>query len=177
MGVVRSPVGRGMKLWDHARVVGQVVMLASVTCGPSDRRPSPPTGYGPPPPPPGDGRYGGQGVNVQPDGPPGGAGMPPNAEVRPGHGARRADADCTNGEFRDFARNGEQGCCTRFCPPGVVISRAIEAEQQVWMEGRCSSVKCSVAPPSPCPAEGFRVTLIPRCERGRCVGEVKRTGG
>lgn len=167
------------------RVTSVVALLAWVGCArSSSERPLPPgygPGYGQRPSPygPGPGQTGPSGGGPSPS--PGGAlgqgpALPPGVEVQPGHGTCRLDADCTNGDFRDFLRQGEQACCTQFCPPGDVISLAIEAEQRGWLRDRCPAVKCSVAPPSPCPSEGFKMKLIPRCDRGQCVGEVRRTG-
>lgn len=60
-----------------------------------------------------------------------------------------------------------EDCCTVWCEPSAFTTEEAARIRAVRDE-RCPRVRCSVAPPSPCPPPRFR-RPVARCERGACV--------
>ncbi len=98
-----------------------------------------------------------------------GAAAPTTPELTLGEGRCQRDSDCVVASTLDPRVSGSHACCSYVCPPGRVVSRALESGIEARHAGACATPPLC-PPPAPCPKTD-RV-LKARCITHRCVGEV-----
>ena len=87
------------------------------------------------------------------------AATPPGPSTVEGEGSCKVDSDCVVASAED--------CCVSTCPPGRVVSSAIDAS----LRDKAKHCDPKAVCPAPASCQPTNVMLRPRCDSGHCKGD------